>query len=76
MPSRKRGKKRWSDLSPGQRKAIVAAGVVQNSLLAAAWIDMYRRPAERVKGDKRVWAAAALISWIGPISYFAFGRRP
>lgn len=70
-----RPKKRWADLSPLQRRAIVAGGVVQNGLLAAALIDLRRRPAQEVKGDKRAWAAASFVSFLGPISYFLFGRK-
>jgi len=40
-----RAKKRWQDLSAAQRRAIIAAGVVQNSLLVAALVDLRRRPA-------------------------------
>ena len=70
-----RRKKRWSDLSPAQRRAIVAAGVVQNSLLVAALVDIRRRPQKKVRGDKRLWAAASFVSWIGPIAYFTYGRK-
>jgi hypothetical protein len=70
-----RTKKRWRDLSPVQRRAIVAAGVVQNSLLVATLVDLRRRPARRIRGDKRLWTAAAFVSWVGPISYFAYGRK-
>jgi hypothetical protein len=68
-------KKRWRDLSPGQRRAIVAAGIVQNSLLVAALVDLRRRPAKKIRGDKRLWAAASFVSWVGPISYFTYGRK-
>ena len=67
--------KRWADLSPMQRRAIVAAGVVQNSLLVATLADLRRRPARKVRGDKRLWTAAAFVSWVGPISYFTYGRK-
>ena len=70
-----RTKKRWRDLSPAQRRAIVAAGVVQNSLLVATLADLRRRPARKIRGDKRLWTAAAFVSWVGPISYFAYGRK-
>jgi hypothetical protein len=69
------GKRRWKDLSPRARGAIVAAGVVQNSLLVATLVDLRRRPARKIRGGKRVWTAAAFVSWIGPISYFAYGRK-
>ena len=67
--------KRWGDLSSTQRKAVVLSGVVQLGLLAAALADIYRRPAEEIRGDKRLWAAAAFVNFFGPISYFLFGRR-
>ena len=69
------GKRRWSDLSPRTRAAIVAAGVVQNSLLLATLIDLRRRPARKIRGDRRLWTAAAFVSWVGPIGYFTYGRK-
>ena len=69
------GKRRWSDLSTAQRAAIVAAGVVQNGLLVAALLDIRRRPARKIRGPKRRWAAASFVSWIGPIAYFTYGRK-
>ena len=68
-------KTRWSDLSPVQRRAIIAAGLVQNSLLVAALVDLRRRPTKKVRGDKRLWAAFSFVSWIGPLSYFTYGRK-
>ena len=68
-------KKRWSDLTPAQRRAIIAAGVVQNSLLVAALVDIRRRPARKVRGDKRLWTAASFVSWVGPIAWFTYGRK-
>jgi hypothetical protein len=53
----------------------VASGVVQLGLLAAALLDIYRRPAGEIPGDKRLWAAAAFVNYVGPVSYFLFGRR-
>jgi hypothetical protein len=68
-------KRRWKDLSPRARAAIVVAGVVQNSLLVATLVDLRRRPARKIRGDKRAWTAAAFVSWAGPLSYFAYGRK-
>jgi hypothetical protein len=70
-----RSKKRWSDLSPAQRRGIIAAGIVQNSLLVGALVDIRRRPAKKVRGDKRLWAAFSFVSWIGPIAWFTYGRK-
>ena len=54
---------------------IVAAGVVEVVLLAATLIDIKRRPADQIRGSKRMWTAVAFVSIVGPISYFTFGRR-
>jgi Phospholipase_D-nuclease N-terminal len=57
-----------------QKKIIAVAAAAQLSLLTAALFDIWRRPAEQIKGPKRLWAAAAFINFAGPISYFLFGR--
>jgi hypothetical protein len=67
--------KRWGDLSSTQRKAVVLSGVVQLGLLAAALADIYRRPAQEIRGDKRLWAVVAFVNFVGPVLYFLFGRR-
>lgn len=68
-------KKRWSELSTGQRVSMVSSGVIQVGLLVAALADIRRRPQEEIRGDKRLWIAAAFVNFIGPIAYFVFGRR-
>jgi len=51
------------------------AAVAELTLKIAALIDIKRRPAELIRGPKGVWRAAMLINLIGPLSYFAFGRK-
>jgi hypothetical protein len=68
-------KKRWRDLSGRQRAGITGAGVVQLGLLAAALADLRRRPAKRVRGSKKVWFGVSFVNFVGPLAYFAFGRR-
>jgi hypothetical protein len=68
-------RKHWSDLSPAQRRLIIALASVQISLLAAALWDIARRPAEQINGSTAAWAAASLVSIVGPLAYFRFGRR-
>jgi hypothetical protein len=70
--------KRWSDLSPGARKAIIVVGIAEAVLKTAAAIDIKRRPADQIRGPKWAWAAGLVINSAGviPISYFVFGRRP
>lgn len=68
-------RKRWSDLTDAEKTAILIAASVQLSLAATAWIDLARRPRELVRGPKPLWAAAIAVNFVGPISYFAVGRR-
>jgi len=51
------------------------SGTVQVALLIAALADIWRRPEEEIRGDKRLWTAVSFVNFIGPISYFLFGRR-
>lgn len=71
----KTANKKWSDLTSGQRTAVVVAGCVQVALAASAWADLARRPAEEVEGSKAKWAAIIGINFVGPIAYFVRGRR-
>lgn len=67
---------RWQDLPEGARKAIAIVGSVQAVLLASAMIDLVRRPASQVRGGRKwAWFPVLLINGIGPLTYFAFGRR-
>ena len=68
-------KKDWKDLSTRQKRGIVLAGTVQIGLLLAALSDIYRRPKEEIRGNKLLWALASFVNFVGPISYFLFGRR-
>ncbi|MBI1352176.1 MAG: hypothetical protein GC156_13805 [Actinomycetales bacterium] len=68
-------RKRWSDLTDGQKTAVLVAASIQLSLAATAWVDLARRPREMVRGPKGAWAVAIAVNFVGPISYFAFGRR-
>jgi Phospholipase_D-nuclease N-terminal len=68
--------KKWQDLSAPQKSAVVMLGVVQFTLLIAALADIRKRSPEEINGDKRLWTVVAFINYIGPISYFLFGRKP
>jgi len=67
--------KKWADLSPRQQTAVLVLGSIQLSLAATAWTDLARRPAGEVNGRKALWAVAIAVNWIGPLSYFRWGRR-
>jgi hypothetical protein len=64
-----------SELSSGQQRGILLSGAVQVALLVAALADIWRRPQEGIRGDKRMWALVSFINYVGPIAYFTFGRR-
>jgi hypothetical protein len=67
--------RRWSELTARQRAGIIAAGGVQLSLLAAALVDLWRRPAAQVRGSKKLWVAVSFVNFAGPIAYFVAGHR-
>jgi len=71
-----RRKRRWSELSPRQRTGIVAAAAVQLVLFAAAQRDIGGREPERVRGPKPLWRVVCFVNFIGPVAWFAAGRRP
>jgi hypothetical protein len=66
---------RWNDLSDTQKNALRLGAFVQVGLLIAALVDIYRSPAEQIRGNKLLWTAAAFVNFVGPISYFVFGRK-
>lgn len=68
-------KRKFKDLPAGGKIAVIVTVIAQLTLMVAALRDLYKRPAEQVKGPKPAWAAASLINFFGPITYFTFGRR-
>jgi hypothetical protein len=50
-------------------------GAVQVALLTTALVDIWRRPKEEIRGDKRLWTAVSFVNFVGPVSYFLFGKR-
>jgi hypothetical protein len=71
-------KKRWSDLDPRARQAILAGGAFEAGLKVAALIDLAQRPRSNVRGSKAAWAAALVLvnsAGIVPIVYLVRGRR-
>jgi hypothetical protein len=69
-------RKRWADYSRGQQAAILAGAAVEVVLTAVALRDLARRPADQVRGSKRLWAVGCFVQPVGPVAYLAFGRHP
>jgi len=70
-----RQRKKWSELTRTRRRAIVAAAAVQFVLQALALWDVRRRPTDELKGSRAWWTVATFVNIVGPIAYFAVGRR-
>ena len=68
-------RKKWTELTGGQKAAVVLLGSLELALAATAWSDLAHRPARQVNGRKGVWAAVIAVNWIGPLAYFRWGRR-
>jgi hypothetical protein len=68
-------KRRWSDLTTGQQRAIIVGGAVEVVVTALALRDLARRPSSQVRGPKAGWVLSFAVQPFGPLAYFAFGRR-
>lgn len=65
----------WKTMSPRQRALTLTLASIQLSLALTAWIDLARRPASQVRGQKRKWAATIGINFVGPVLYFVRGIK-
>ncbi len=68
-------RRRWSELDRRSRVGVVGAGIVQFALLGAALADLRRREQAELTAPRWVWRTVALVNFIGPLAYFAVGRR-
>lgn len=68
-------KKTWSDMSSTQKKAVVAAGIVEVALTTWCLRDLRQRPASLVRGPKLLWGPAMSVQPFGPIAYLVWGRK-
>lgn len=67
---------RWQDFRPEQQRAIVIVTVVTGALQAVMLWDLWRRPAEQVRGPKRAWVVASFVRPFGQVAYLRWGRKP
>ncbi|HTL84278.1 MAG TPA: PLD nuclease N-terminal domain-containing protein [Acidimicrobiia bacterium] len=70
-----RRKKQWSELSPGQQRAIVLGGLAELILTTIALRDLRRRPRIQVRGPKALWRLSFVVQPFGPLLYLLIGRR-
>jgi len=57
-------------------KPIIAVLVAHTAITALTWRDLQSRPAEQVRGSKKLWRVASAANTIGSIAYLAIGRKP
>jgi Phospholipase_D-nuclease N-terminal len=68
-------RRNWADLSARSKRLIIVGATVQVGLLTAALTDISRRPEEMLRGPRAMWVALSFINFVGPITYFAAGRK-
>lgn len=68
-------KKKWSDLSPLQQRAVLVGGAVEVVITGAALRDLARRRDDEIRGSKAAWVLSFVVQPFGPIAYYAVGRR-
>jgi hypothetical protein len=71
-------KKRWKDLSEGQRRLIIVGVVLETVVKVVALRDLKRRPADEVRGPKWLWGGVITVAnsaGLVPAAYLVFGRR-
>jgi hypothetical protein len=66
---------KFGELPLRRRLTPLTLLVVQLGPLVAAELDIKRRPASEVRGRKGWWRLICLINFLGPLSYFRWGRR-
>lgn len=67
----------WRERTSRQRLRIILQAGIQLGLLVAALYDLRKRPADQIRGPKRIWALVCGVNYLGlgPIAYFLIGRR-
>ncbi|OBB79634.1 hypothetical protein [Mycolicibacterium peregrinum] len=71
-------KKRWNDLSPRAKTAVIAVAAVDAGLRAWALRDLAGREASRINGPKWLWGSALGVlssSGVVPVVYLVAGRK-
>ena len=54
---------------------LAAVAVVHVTAVGLTWRDLRSRPAEQVRGPKKVWQVASALNTTGSVAYWLFGRR-
>ena len=74
-PSLSQLRTEFNDLSTPARVSLLAGVAAELAAKIGAWVDLSRRPADKVRGPKWAWALVQFINGIGPAAYWAVGRK-
>jgi len=61
--------------SPRQQRLAAVVIAVSLGIIGVAQVDLHRRPASGIRGDKRLWRLACLNA-IPALVYLFWGRHP
>src|SRR5947209_14556713 len=64
-----RGKRRWSDFTPTQQRAIMAGAFAELVVTTIAFRYLARRPRDKLRGFKEHWMLLITVRHFGPIDY-------
>lgn len=67
-------KKRWTELTGGQRSGLLALIAVQAVIVALAQRDLAVRSDDRVRGPRALWRVVTLQT-AGAVAYLVVGRK-
>ena len=70
-----RQKKKWSELSPAARRAVIVGGIAEVIVTTIAAQDLRHRSSASVRGPKALWALSFCVQPIGAPLYLIAGRR-
>ncbi len=65
----------WKEFSLPAKIGIISAVVAELAAKAGVWADLAKRPADKVRGPKWLWAVLSLVNGFGPGAYFLVGRK-
>ena len=68
----------WQSKRMLQRKdvrRIIPVLVAHAAITTLTWRDLRRRPAEQIRGSKRLWRVASAVNTVGTVAYLAVGRK-
>jgi hypothetical protein len=68
-------KKQWSEMTSAQKTGTAVLVGAQVIMLAAALLNISRRPEDQLNGSRRLWTVLSFVNFIGPIAYFLLGRK-